>query len=190
MDERGGIGGSGLDGQEPTVEALGLLIEGEQKLLAVFDARQASADAKLTAAVTGALALPAAALALHRPLNADEGLLKWGYAIVVALVAILFLLRTYGGWLRRREPTPNEPGRKSKKTISAESEEAAAARDAWWGCEGTADPITVQEYALALWRTRAQHSRHIAQVKDIIAVVGGCVFVIALALMVVLVAVA
>ena len=158
-------------------ETLRILIEGEQKLLAVFDARQASADAKLTAAATGALALPAAVLALRDPLGVPPETLRCGYGVVVVLVSVVFLLRMWGGW------KPSK-GRK----ISTESPESKDARDVWWASRGSERPETVQARALALWRTRAEHSREIAQDKDFLAFLGGTVFVIALLLMAALVA--
>jgi len=86
------------------LDAIKLLIEGEQRLLGLFDARQGSADTKLTAAATGALALPAATLALAERLTIAPNALKLGYAIVVVLVIIAIGLRLWNGAaLRRRD---------------------------------------------------------------------------------------
>jgi hypothetical protein len=163
--------------------SLQLLIEGEQKLLALFDARQVSADARMTAAATGALALPAATLALAKPLARSEALFKWLYGGVVVLVALVFVVRMLVGWKRRSK----EPG-KGRVAFSSESRAAAEAREAWWDCEETEAPIAVQRAALKMWRTRAQHSRDMAQVKDVASIAVALLFVVALGISVGMVA--
>jgi hypothetical protein len=170
-------------------EAFRLLIEGEQKLLALFDARQASADTKMTAALTGALALPTATLALANPLKADETLLKVAYAAIAFLVIVILVMRFGSGIGRRNAERAKreELGGRPKKKLSTESLDAALARDAWWKCEATADPLTVQALALELWRTRAKHSRDIAQVKDRAAAIAAAAFVFALIISAILV---
>jgi NADH:ubiquinone oxidoreductase subunit 6 (subunit J) len=179
IEERGGV-----DRAKLQAESLQLLIEGEQKLLALFDARQASADARMTGAGTGALALPAATLALAKPLEHSEHFFKLMYAGVVVLVAIVFVVRMLvGSWKRRK----NGPGR-ARVAFSSESRAAAKARKEWWDCEGTDAPIAVQQRALMMWRTRARHSREMAQSKDIASVAVALLFVIALVISVAMVA--
>ena len=51
-----------------------------------------------------------------------------------------------------------------------------------------ADPIRVRQLALEMWRTRAQDSHRVAQVKDILSVVAAIAFLVALILSAVLVA--
>jgi hypothetical protein len=170
-------------------EALRLLIEGEQRLLALFEARQASADAKMTAAFTGAVALPAATLALAEPLKANEKHLKWAYAFVVGLLAVVLVMRFLSG-LRRRytEGVVERNGHhRRRRMLSTESLDAALARKEWWKCEATTDPLTVQAQALELWRTRAKHSRKTAQFKDFAAGIAGAAFILALAILIYLV---
>jgi hypothetical protein len=189
--------------------ALSSLIDGEQRLLELFDARQARADAKLAAAATGALALPAATLALASPLAIHAGQLKVAYAIVVGLVILVFSAQLWnGGKLRRRDRarkvadatsgtkrhsevadatpgTSNPNGRISeirrRWTLSTESADAQEARRAWQNLEPTADPLIVQSCALKLWRTRAIDSREIAHGKEKVAAMAGFVFALALA---------
>ena len=96
-----------------TDPVLVVLVEGEQRLLAVFDARQASADAKLTAALTGALALPTATVALAgaSSLSAHPVVLRGGYAAVVGAVILLLVFRLWNGgrWRKRVEGEDIEP---------------------------------------------------------------------------------
>lgn len=180
-EERGGVGGAKL-----AAESLQLLIEGEQKLLALFDARQANADARMTATATAALALPAATLALAKPLERSEDFFKWMYGGVVVLVALVFIGRMFFSWRRRRD----EPG-KRRVAFSSESRTAAKTREDWWRLcdhEGTDDPTAVQQQALKMWHARAQHSRNMAQVKDVASVAVAVLFVVALGMSVAMVA--
>jgi hypothetical protein len=184
-------------------KALDLLIEGEQKLLAVFDARQATADAKTTAAAAGAILLPAATLTLAGAVGNNGAWLKVVYVIVALLAAITVVVRTWTGTkVRKAEdhlPAPHgdlaaekaAAGRRGKK-LSTESLAAARARDKWWACDlrTASAPDDVRELAANMWRTRAKHSRHLAQDKEMAATIAAGVFIVALLLSAVLVVVA
>jgi hypothetical protein len=178
---------------DDVADALALQIAEEQKLLAAYEARQAAADSKLTAAATGALALPAATLALAQPLHIDPSKLKVVYVVIVALVIVIFALRTWnGGKLMRRRrdgdaehETDDFSGRVRRlRTIrySTESRRSRAAREAWWRCPEVATMHTVQTLALELWRSRCEHSRDIAHGKEKLAAVASFVFIAALSL--------
>lgn len=163
-----------------STEALRLLIENEQKLLAAFDARQASADARMTASLTGALALPVATVALAKT-QTDEGTFQCLYAVVVGLVCAAVLIRACVGFKYRKESSGH--GRR----WSSESIEAATARGHWWGTENDTDPGEVSRRARELWRSRAQNSREIAQIKDIASIAAAVALVAALVVSVILV---
>jgi hypothetical protein len=164
-------------------DSLQLLIEGEQKLLALFDARQASADGRMTAAATGALALPAATLALAKPLERNEDLFKKLYAGVVRVVALVFVVRMLVGWKTKKK----EPGRGTQSSHRSPRRRRTRARSGE-GFEGKEAPVAVQQQALKMWRTRAQHSRDMAQIKDVASLAVALLFVIALGLSVAMVA--
>ncbi|HEU0318541.1 MAG TPA: hypothetical protein VFR49_14495 [Solirubrobacteraceae bacterium] len=171
------------EGEAPRLDgaALTILIDGEQRLLAVFDARQDRADAKLAAAATGALAIPAATLALasaKTPTTVEA--LAYG-ADIVFIIFVLMLRFLTGEVVRARVGSGVDASTErrrpwGRRVVSSESVASAAAREAWWSLGPSADPLVVQVQALELWRTRAQHSRQVAQRKEKAAGLAGAVF--------------
>jgi hypothetical protein len=191
-------GASPGDNEAADQDVLQELIEGELKLLAAYDARQASADARTRATATAALALPTLTLSLAKSFATNESALNWIYGGVV-IASIVVLVLALWNWQRpgRKEGATkqqrNELGPRWK--LSAESEAAKQARRLWRACydpEGKAaigaDTVTVRRRALEMWRTRAVDSHHIAQLKEaasagatlalILALTGSAVLVI------------
>lgn len=159
------------------------LIEGELKLLAAYDARQATADARTRATATAALALPTLTLSLTKSFADDEGELNTIYLIVIA-AAVVALVASLVDWQRRKtvKDTMKTEGAPAKRIeertsrlrirISHESAAAQIARKAWRECYDSekdccrCNAVKVRRRALRMWRTRAIDSRHIAQVKE------------------------
>ena len=137
-------------------KALDLLIDGELKLLAIYDARQASADTRTTALATAAIGLPTLILALSRAFASHAMLLKVGYVLTIVVAFIIIVgARSWNAW-RRRRTDAKHPG----PLISAEAADVAKARHEWRDYQratavGSSDPIRVKQLALEMWRTRA-----------------------------------
>jgi len=201
----------GDDKKASVQKTLELLIDGEVKLLAACDARQASADTRTTALATGAIALPTLTLSLSNVFAKDPFPLQALYVVVVATAGLLVLLRAWNGWRGRRINTTDaaalgtdasatavavedqRPQLRALWTISAETIDVTKARKAWRAYQRTtsledADPIRVQQLALDMWRARAKDSHKVAQIKDKLSVVAAVVFVAALTTSAVLVA--
>lgn len=198
MPEKEGPGPPPRDDQAPDQDALQELIDGEIKLLAAYDARQASADARTRATATAALALPTLTLSLAKSFATNESTLNWFYGLVV-VASIAALVLALWNWQQPGidEPATNqqraEPARRWR--ISTESQAAKDARTQWrsWYDPDMADNSRantgdVRRDALRMWRTRAVDSRHIAQLKEkasvgatvglVLALVGSAVLVI------------
>jgi len=58
--------------QERATKALELLIDGELKLLAIYDQRQSNADSRTTALATSAIGLPTVVLALAKGFSTNK----------------------------------------------------------------------------------------------------------------------
>jgi hypothetical protein len=141
---------------DPSADALDLLIEQEQKLLAVYDARQTSADGKAAAALTAALALATVIPTTAKSLSAENGdiFLNIIFLVVAGTALVALAARVLGGYKHHRG-----------KILSTEGEGAKKARKALWKYppDGSyPDPDYVRRVALALWRNRAKDSRKLA----------------------------
>jgi len=204
-----------LDADEvaSAAKALPLLIDNEAKLLAAYDARQASADARITALATASVALLTLTLSLSKAFARNPARLHVVYAVVVVAAVLVGFARAWNGWRRRavgkmtdddlaaarsksaRTPGENGAGARTKNawTISSEAVEVAQARRAWRAYQRetpvrVADQIRVQQLALRMWRARADDSRRIAQTKDKLSAAAAIVFAVALGLSAYLVA--
>jgi hypothetical protein len=198
-------------------KALDLMIEGEQKLLAVFDARQASADTKTAAAVAAAVAVPTLTLTLGKSLAQHEAWLNVTYGLVVLAVTAAVLARAWSGHRRRtydvmsyrqvldekeRRDAAAKQGsgraRRAPKQLTTESMAAKAAREDWWRYQvkdgktrlDGDDVNAVRELALTMWRARAADSRQTAQDKELVTLFAALAFVFALIASAVLVVIA
>ena len=171
-------GQEGVDPDGAASKALDLLIEGELKLLAICDIRQASADSRTTALATAAIGLPTLILGLSKSFASNALLLKVGYVAVIVLAAVGALgPRSWNAWRRRHD----QPG----FHVSSEAVEVADARDDWRKYQrdmaaGDTDPIRVKQLALQMWRTRAIDSRKVAEIKDVLSVIAAVAFALAL----------
>jgi len=187
-----------VDPNGPVGKALDLLIDGELKLLDIYNARQTSADTRTTALASAAIGLPTLILGLSKSFASDALLLKVGYVVIIVGAFIAVAARSWNAWRR-------QPGRRGRRRISAEAASAPQPRQRWrevlrisaeapdvaqarkrWRdyqhdtAPGNHDPIRVQELALEMWRTRAIDSRRVAEIKDILSVVAASAFGIAL----------
>jgi hypothetical protein len=184
-----------VDPNGPVGKALDLLIDGELKLLDIYNARQTSADTRTTALASAAIGLPTLILGLSKSFASNALLLKVGYVAIIVAAFIAVAARSWNAW--RRQPgrrlisteaasAPQLPQRWRKVLrISAEAPDVAKARDQWRDYQhdmapGNRDPIRVKELALEMWRTRAIDSRRVAEIKDILSVVAASAFGIAL----------
>ena len=95
-----------VDPQGVIGKALDALIDAELKLLAIYDNRQASADARTTALATAAIGLPTLILGVSKSFASNALLLKIGYAGVIVAAFIVVAARSWNAWRRRR----NLPG--------------------------------------------------------------------------------
>jgi hypothetical protein len=84
-------------------KALDLLIDGELKLLAIYDQRQANADTRTTALASAAIALPTLILGLSKSFASNALLLKVGYVTIIVLAFFVFAARSWNAWGRRRD---------------------------------------------------------------------------------------
>lgn len=138
---------------ELRAQALDLLIEQEHKLLAAYQAHQASADARTTAAPTAAFALLTVATTVAKSVGALARCVPYTVLGLIALAALVALTARVAGF-RLGNRGDAEP------LVLAES---MASRDAvlrlWSGAVDDADPNTVRELALKLWRGRATDAR-------------------------------
>lgn len=159
-------------------DAFAVLVDGEQRLLTLFDARQDRADTRLAATATGAVALPAVTFALHSLKLSDVWLIIVYGLEIVLIIAVLILRSTSGmEWRARtdgrsRGDVVTGPRRREKLrfwrryALSAESFESDRALKVWWANGPGTDLFVVQSRALDLWRTRAQRSRELAHRKE------------------------
>jgi hypothetical protein len=180
-----------VDQREMAAKALELLADGEIKLLSVYDARQASADSRTTALATAAVALPTLILSLSKALTNNGPLLWVGYALVILAAAVVIGVRAWGGWRRRR--TREDGTEPDHHKVGAEALAVKVARRAWRTYQqetavANADPIRVRQLALDMWRTRANDSHNVAQIKDKLSVAAAAAFLLALILSALLVA--
>lgn len=160
--------------------ALDVLIDGELKLLGIYDARQASADARTTALATAAIGLPTLILTLSKSFASNAVVPKVGYVVIIVVAFVVVGARSWNAW-RRRRSDPAQPG----PLISAEAAGVATARKAWDNYQRVTavqdiDPIAAKQLALEMWRARAVDSRRVAQIKDILSVAAAIAFGIAL----------
>lgn len=179
------------DQQESVAKALELLVDGEVRLLAGYDARQAAADARITALATAAFALPSLTLSLLKAFANDPALLRGAYVGIVVLAGLVVFARAWNGW-RRRPIDATDAQLDAMRTkpswrISAEAIDVTVARNAWRDYQrdtplGAVNPLRVQQLALDLWRARARDSHTVAQIKDGLSVLAAIVFVAALGL--------
>ena len=168
------------DHTERVGQALDVLIDGELKLLGIYDARQASADARTTALATAAIGLPTLILSLSKSFASSAVLPKVGYVVIILVAFVVVGARSWNAW-RRRRSDPKHPG----PLISAEAAGVATAREAWYAYQRVtalpdSDPIRAKQLALEMWRARAVDSRRVAQIKDILSVAAAIAFGIAL----------
>jgi hypothetical protein len=180
IDEETSIGS---DREESAIDALERLIDGELKLLAIYDARQASADTRTAALATAAIALPPLLLSLSKSFTSNAALLRVGYLVVVIAAIGILLVRVWNAW--RTRPSTNTEGVAGGLHVSAEGAAVADARAKWRGYQkvkqvGQADPVRVRQLALEMWRTRADDSRRVAEIKDIMSVAAALLLAIAL----------
>jgi|GEM_PF-6049934 hypothetical protein len=178
------------DPDGPVGKALDLLIDGELKLLDIYNARQASADTRTTALASAAIGLPTLILGLSKSFASDALLLKVGYVVIIVVAFIVVAARSWNAWRRRRgDPVSAEAAdvarARQRWHFSAEAAEVAQARLQWREYQrdtapGNSDPIRVKQLALKMWRTRAVDSRHVAEIKDVLSVVAAIAFGIAL----------
>ena len=136
-----------VDPQGVIGKALDALIDAELKLLAIYDNRQASADARTTALATAAIGLPTLILGVSKSFASNALLLKIGYAGVIVAAFIVVAARSWNAWRRRR----NLPG----IHISSESKVVAEAGEDWQAYQhqhrvDQADPIRVKQLELRL----------------------------------------
>ena len=169
------------DASDRVGKALDLLIDGELKLLAIYDARQASADTRTTALATAAIGLPTLILTISRSFASKALLPKVGYVVIIIMALVVVGARSWNAW-RRRRTDHTHPG----PLISAEALNVVRARREWRDYQRTktvddTDPIRVRQLALEMWRTRAMDSRKVAEIKDILSVVAAVAFALALA---------
>jgi hypothetical protein len=156
--------------------------------LAIYDARQGSADTRTTALATAAVALPPLILSLSKAFRSNATLLHVSYLAVVAFAIGILLARAWNAW--RKRPRDADGGRLH---VSAEGAAVADASHHWRDYQtakqvGEANPIRVRQLALEMWRARAGDSRQVAQIKDIISVVAALLLVLALVITGILVA--
>lgn len=187
---------TGDDREETATKALDLLVDGELKLLAIYDARQASADTRTTALAAAAIALPPLILSLSKAFTSNSTLLHWGYLAVVILAILILIIRGWNAW-RTRQPTKNQPRLKSQPKhkwlyVSADSAAVADAREKWRDYQvktgvGKTDPVRVGQLALEMWRARADDSRKVAHIKERLSVLAGILLVFALVITAILV---
>ena len=185
------------DRHETIAKALDLLVEGELKLLAIYDARQASADARTAALATAAVALPPLILSLSKSFNANSTAARWLFSGVVVIVLIIVVIRAWNAWRRRSPALDDSPAARAEAEqkrhfelsrpfhVSSESREVADARTRWRSYQteksvGEIDPIRVRQLELEMWRARADDSRSVAQKKDGISVASAVLLAIAL----------
>lgn len=175
--------------RQSVAKALELLIDGEVQLLAAYDARQGSADSRITALATAAIALPTLTLSLSKAFAQNPAPLRLTYVAVVVAAALVVFARAWNGWRRRSvnvtDARLNAMRTKPRWTISAEAIDVTKARNEWRAYQRetpvhTADPIRVQQLALGLSRARARDSHKVAQIKDGLSVAAAAVFVAAL----------
>lgn len=189
------------DRVEPATRALELLIDGELKLLAIYDSRQASADTRTAALATAAIALPPLILSLSKSFRSNAALLHVSYFAVVIVAIGIVLARAWNAWRRRAHDKPSEIG--ATETEKHATNAKANAKPSWWpriSAEGPAvkdarekwrkyqddthldqaDPVRVQQLALEMWRARADDSRHVAEIKDIMSVAAALLLALAL----------
>jgi hypothetical protein len=181
--------------KERLSSALDVLIDGEAKLLAIYDARQASADARIAAFSTGAAALPTLTLSLTDGFTGNETLFEGIYVAVVVAAVLVLVPRAWNAWRRRAIQRDEALGQRrfwKGLELSAEAAAVSATRKAWRDYQRTtpvegADPLHVRQLALAMWRARAQDSHKVAQFKDVLSVVAAVVFGFALLISIILV---
>ncbi len=167
-----------VDPDGPVGKALDLLIDGELKLLDIYNARQNSADTRTTALASAAVGLPTLILGFSKSFASDALLLKVGYVVIIVVAFIVVAARSWNAWRRRR-------GGSGLLRISAEADGVAQARKRWRDYQrdtapGNSNPIRVKQLALEMWRTRAIDSRRVAEIKDVLSVVAASAFGIAL----------
>ena len=172
---------SGPIAEDPVGKALDLLIDGELKLLALYDARQASADTRTAALATAAIGLPTLILAISNSFASHAVLLHVGFIVIAAVAALVVFARSWNAWRRRA----NDP-KHARFHISAEAASVAQARRQWREYQrdtlvAAGDPIRVRQLALEMWRTRARDSRNVAEIKDVLSGIAAIAFAIGLA---------
>ena len=177
----------GATADDPVAKALDLLIDGELKLLALYDARQASADTRTAALATAAIGLPTLILTISGSFASHAVLLHVGFIVIAAVAAFVVFARSWNAWRRRA----NDP-KHLHLHISAEAAAVAQARRQWRGYQDdtpvdAGDPIRVRQLALKMWRARAMDSRRVAEIKDVLSVIAAVAFAIGLAVSVYLV---